>query len=358
MRGRVLAGLLAALSAIVLMVLIYIGSRSLKDFDAALIGYAVGTVVAATALVYRYSLWVQRPPTWRYFKGGWGTLLNGRTVWRVLAMLPKALFTDILAQTYILPRGRLRWFAHLCLFWGVMLSLAITLPLTFGWLRFTLVPPERLYQAWVFGIPLMRFPPEGMVGFLFFHALNFTAVLVIVGTVLFLWRRNTDAGLLATQVFNFDMVPLFMLLAISLSGLALTASTLFWEGHYYWFISLSHQVVVVVWLLSLPFGKFFHIVQRPATIGVKLYQNVSHDIGHYVPKNAPAEGDDQPARCARCGDELPSAQFIADLKATLRDLGQDYTLRDGQGVLQDYCPACKRILRGQAYYGYVGRRFL
>jgi hypothetical protein len=359
MRGRAPAGLLAALAAIVLMALIYLGSRGLKDFDSALVGYAVGTIVAAAALVYRYTLWVQRPSTWRYFKGGWGTLLNGRTAGRVLLMLPKAFFTDILAQTYILPRGKLRWFAHLCLFWGVMLSLAITLPLTFGWLRFTQVPPGPDYQAWVFGVPLMRFPAEALVGFLFFHALNFTAILVIVGAVLFLWRRNTDAGLLATQLFSFDMMPLFMLLGISLTGLALTASTLFWEGHYYWFISLTHQVFVVVWLLSLPFGKFFHIVQRPATIGVKLYQNVSHDIDHYAAENASrAQGVAEPSRCARCGDELPSAQFIADLKATLHDLGQQYALGDDLGALQDYCPACKRILRGQAYYQYLGKRFL
>lgn len=359
MRGRVPAGLLSALAAIILIVLIYLGSRGLKDFDSALIGYAVGTVVAAAALVYRYTLWVQRPSTWRYFKGGWGTLLSGRTFWRVLAMLPKAIFTDILAQTYILPRGKLRWFAHLCLFWGVMLSLAITLPLTFGWLRFTQVPPERIYQVWVFGIPLVQFPSEALVGFMFFHALNFTSILVIMGVVLFLWRRNTDAGLLATQLFSFDMLPLFMLLAISLTGLALTASTMFWEGQYYWFISLTHQVIVVVWLLWLPFGKFFHIIQRPATIGVKLYQNVSHDIDHYVTDHAPAaEGLAQSARCARCGDELPSAQFIADLKATLNDLGQHYALGGEHGSLQDYCPACKRILRGQAYYQYLGKRFL
>ena len=359
MRGRVSAGLLSALAVLVLMILIYVGSRGLKDFDSALIGYAVGTLVATAALVYRYALWIRRPSTWRYFKGGWGTLLSGRSLGRVIVMLPKAFFTDILAQTYILPRGKVRWFAHLCLFWGVILSLAITLPLTFGWMRFTQVPPGPNYQAWVFGIPLMRFPAEALVGFLFFHALNFTSILVIIGVVLFLWRRNTDAGLLATQLFSFDMLPLFMLLAISLTGLALTASTMFWEGHYYWFISLTHQVTVVVWMLQLPFGKFFHIIQRPATIGVKLYQNVSHDIDHYVTDTkTPAVTLAQEARCARCGDELPSAQFIADLKATLHDLGQHYTLGGEGGSLQDYCPACKRILRGQAYYRYVGKRFL
>src|SRR5438045_5627732 len=41
----------------VLILLIVIGSRGLRDFDAALIGYAVGSVFALAALVYRYTLW-------------------------------------------------------------------------------------------------------------------------------------------------------------------------------------------------------------------------------------------------------------------------------------------------------------
>jgi hypothetical protein len=47
------------------------GSRRLQDFDSALIGYAVATVFASAALVYRYSVWITRPPTWRYFVAGW-----------------------------------------------------------------------------------------------------------------------------------------------------------------------------------------------------------------------------------------------------------------------------------------------
>ena len=72
-------------------------------------------------------------------------------------------------------------------------------------------------------------------------------------------------GCCVTQRFGFDLMPLVLLFAIAVTGLALTASSLWWEGRYYWFISLTHQVVVVAWLLSLPFGKFFHIVQRPAS---------------------------------------------------------------------------------------------
>jgi hypothetical protein len=46
------------------------------------------------------------------------------------------------------------------------------------------------------------------------------------------------------------------------------------------------------------------------------------------------------------------------LKATLADLGQRYELGDGVGALHDYCPTCKRVLRGQAYYRLMGNRFV
>jgi hypothetical protein len=183
-----------------------------------------------------------------------------------------------------------------------------------------------------------------------FHALDFTAVLLLIGVGLALWRRTTDAGLLATQRFGFDLMPLILLFAIAVTGLALTGSSLLWEGQYYWFISLSHQLVVVVWLISLPFAKFFHIVERPATIGITLYQTVNQDL-----ERGSTESAGTP--CARCGEALPSAQFVADLKATLDDLGQRYDL-DGHGNLQDYCPTCKRVLRGQAYFELMGKRFV
>jgi hypothetical protein len=157
--------------------------------------------------------------------------------------------------------------------------------------------------------------------------------------------------MLATQRFGFDLLPLVLLAAISITGLALTASSMFWEGHYYWFISLVHQVVVVAWLLMLPFGKFFHIVQRPATIGVTLYQATNQEIPHY------AGAPERQGACVRCGEALPSARFVADLKATLADLGQRYDL-DEFGMLQDYCPTCKRTLRGEAYFQRMGKQFL
>ncbi len=354
-RRELLAAALAILAAVVLVAFIYLGSRGLKDFDSALIGYAVGTVFAVAGLVYRYVLWLGRPPTWRYFRAGWRYFLSWRNFRRYTLLIPRAWWTDILAQTFIRHRSARRWIAHLCIFWGVVLSCAITFPLTFGWIRFTFRPPDH-YEARLVNVRVLVFPVESAIGFVIFHALDFTALLLLVGLAIVLWRRTTDAGLVLTQRFGFDLMPLVLLFAIAVTGLALTASSLWWEGRLYWFISLTHQVAVVAWLLMLPFGKFFHIIERPATIGVTLYQTVNQDVQHYGAPPQPTEAAGQ--RCRRCGGELPSAQFIADVQATLRDLGQRYDLGHGLGNLQDYCPTCKRVLRGQAYFRLLGDRFL
>jgi hypothetical protein len=349
-RRELPAASLAGLAALVLLLLIYVGSRGLRDFDSALIGYAVATVFATAAIVYRYTLWIVRPPTWRYFKAGWANFLSWRNFRRYTLLIPRAWWTDIFGQTFILKRGLRRWVAHMSIFWGVMLSLAVTLPLTFGWIRFTLVPPDD-YQLWFFGVPLFVFPVEARTGFALFHALDWTAFLLILGVGLALWRRVTDVGLLATQRLSWDLVPLVLLFAIAVTGLGLTASSLWWEGRFYWFLSLTHQVTVVVWLLSIPFGKFFHVVQRPASIGVTLYQTVNQDVEHYGQRQ-------QTGACRRCGTALPSRQFVDDVKATLRDLRMDFDFGGGRGWLQEYCPTCKRVLRGQAYYQVMGKRFL
>ncbi len=350
MRRELPAATISALGAGLLILLIFLGSRGFADFDAALIGYAVAVVFATAALIYRYTLWITRPPTWLYFKAGWRAFLSWRNFRRYTLLIPIAWWTDIFGQTFILKRGILRWVMHMCIFWGVFLSLLITLPLTFGWIRFTLVPPDN-YLLWLVGVPLFQFPIEAGTGFAIFHALDFTAALLVVGVGIALWRRITDLGLLTTQRLGFDLAPLVLLLAIAVTGLALTASSLWWEGKFYWFISLTHQAVVVAWLLSIPFGKFFHIVQRPASIGVTLYQAVNQQIQHY--------GGEAPAgRCPGCGHPLPSARFVVDLKESLVDLRQDYELGDQRGWLQDYCPTCKRVMRGKAYFQLMGRQFL
>jgi hypothetical protein len=104
----------------------------------------------------------------------------------------------------------------------------------------------------------------------------------------------------------------------------------------YSFIALSHEAVVIMTLFYLPFGKLFHVVQRPASIGVELYQRRSREMPQ--------------AACARCGTEFVSEMWLGDLKEVIGKLGFDYAMADGR-TLQDYCPRCKRVMRGLAYAG-------
>lgn len=80
----------------------------------------------------------------------------------------------------------------------MILSCCIIFPLTFGWLRFTLAGTDH-YQLWFFGLPMFRFAIEGVIGFLLFHGLDITAVILIVGLGIALKRRLEDVGLRTTQ---------------------------------------------------------------------------------------------------------------------------------------------------------------
>ncbi|MBI2946955.1 MAG: hypothetical protein HYY23_04870, partial [Verrucomicrobia bacterium] len=64
-------GMLSGLAvALALAAGIYVGSHGLKHFDRAVMGYAVGSVLAAFAVAYRFAVWVQRPPSRMYFVRG------------------------------------------------------------------------------------------------------------------------------------------------------------------------------------------------------------------------------------------------------------------------------------------------
>jgi hypothetical protein len=143
-----------------------------------------------------------------------------------------------------------------------------------------------------------------------------------------------DRGALAVQSFAMDFFPLVVLFAISVTGLALTASTLWLRGQFYGFLSILHAITVIAGLLFLPFGKFFHIFQRPAQLGVKLYLE------------AGSEGEG--ALCARCGERFASQMHVDDLAVVLRQLGFDYRMPGPAGHWQQVCPACKRTALARA----------
>src|SRR6266550_6881159 len=145
----ILVGILAAAA---LTLLIALGSRGFHWFDAALIGYAVATIFATAAVTYKYTFWLARPPTGRYWRRSWQLFLSYANFRRYSVLIPAAI-GDLFAQTFIRRRGLYRWITHQCIFWGVILSCLITFPLTFGWLRFT-EAGTNLYRIWFFGFGL------------------------------------------------------------------------------------------------------------------------------------------------------------------------------------------------------------
>lgn len=325
--------LLALFASAGLTLLIVIGSRNLEHYDAALFGYTVASVVAFGALVFRYAIWINRPATRVYWKRGWQLFRDRK---RLLANTGSAAATiskNLVEQRFIFKRGVSRWLMHFLIMWGCILSALITFPLVFGWVHFKLEGAEG-YRPYVFGFPLPSMQGRELLAWVTFHALDFTAIMVIAGCAIAIHRRLRDRGAIALQQYMLDFVPHLLLISISVTGLMLTVSSLWLAGYMYYFIALSHQALVIMTLFYLPFGKLFHIVQRPASIGVELYQRRSREMPQ--------------AACARCGVEFIGQMWVDDLKKVVDELGFDYRMPNGK-TLQDYCPRCKRIMRGLAY---------
>ena len=318
----------ATMSTGILVAAIIVGSRNLENFDAALVIYTFACVFSWWGVTYHYYIWLQKPPTQLFWRRGWEMFWKGgipRSTVRALALSGR----NIAWQTFIYRRSRSRWWMHQFLFWGCLLAAAITFPLVFGWIYFESAPNDQMtYVSYLFGFPVMSFKLRTIVSWVIFHGLDFAAVLVLAGIALSLWRRMLDRGAQAVQSFGMDFLPIILLFAISITGLALTASTLWGRGAFYGFLSILHAITVIAALLFLPFGKFFHIFQRPAQIGVKFYQ---------------AAGDkDEGAFCGRCGQRFASRMHIDDLRLVLSQLDFDYTVPGPAGHWQQLCPACKR----------------
>lgn len=103
----------------------------------------------------------------------------------------------------------------------------------------------------------------------------------------------------------------------------------FFEGAGHWPITLTHQFLVIMMILYLPFGKLFHVIERPASLGVELYYAVGPESGMKT--------------CARCGRPFGMELHIADVKTALKDVGYTFWLPQEGHHWQDYCPRCKRV---------------
>jgi hypothetical protein len=333
--SRLRASLWGLVVMAILAALIIAGSRNLSHFDAALVCYTFATLFATFGIVYRYAMWLQRPPTRMYWRRGWEVFLSPAALPRNLALVVRRAVVEFAGNRFIFRRGVLRGAAHWLIMWGCLVAAAITFPLVWGWIHFETVPGDvDRYRTVLFGLPAGDFPVRSFIAFVVFHALVWASFLVIAGVMLAFRRRMIDHGAAATQQFGEDMLPLVLLLGISVTGLMLTVSYTWMRGYAYSFLAILHALTVIATLLWLPFGKLFHIFQRPAQLGVSFYKDA-------------AERGAQ-ARCARCTRPYAGSAMVRDLITVERELGFRYELHGPADHYQRICPRCRRALFGLA----------
>jgi hypothetical protein len=117
-----------------------VGSRNLAHFDAALVGYTFAVLFATFAITYRYSMWLQRPPTALFLKRGWQVFFRRKYLAGNIAHWFARVPAEFGANLFILRRDRFRWGAHMLIMWGCIAAVGITFPLVFGWVHFETLP--------------------------------------------------------------------------------------------------------------------------------------------------------------------------------------------------------------------------
>lgn len=326
--------LVSTLATLCLVASIFVGSRNLGNFDPALVAYLFGCIFACFGVTYRYTVWLQRPPTWRYFSRGWTIFFSRRMMvygWELVSHF----VVHFLGQRFIRRRGRDIGRGHMLMAWGCLLAFAVTFPLVFGWIHFGLKPGGiDTYEVYTFGFKTMEFPLHTWMAELIFNALNWSAILVIAGVMLLIRRRLTHAGQIAVQTFEGDWLPLLLLLAISVTGVGISLDYKLMEGRAHQFMAITHAMTVILFLLWLPFGKFYHIIQRPAQLGIAIYRRAGTDGPQAV--------------CPHTHQVFTSQMQVDDLKAVTAEIGCDFRRKDGSSHL-DYSPRGKRALLARAH---------
>lgn len=314
---------------IILVFTVWLGTGNFIHFDMALLGYLLSSLIFAIGLTIRMCSWLLRPATHQVVKRSFQNLKTKKRTKRNLSSIIKTAVDNIILQKFIFKRGIYRGVQHMFIAWGCIGSFAITFGLTFGWMHFDLVDPET-YQIIVMGVPTMKMAAHGLLAEMIYNGLNITASMVLIGVSMALARRIASKDVQVTQRAEFDLFPLYLLLAVTLSGLLLTVSYTFLQGWGHHYMTLIHQVTVVIMLIYFPFGKLFHLPIRPLATAVPM--NYQEEV----------KVDSRP--CKKCGTTYSSDDQIADVKAILGAQSFDLQLADGS-YLADYCPSCRRRIR-------------
>ncbi|MBY0279283.1 hypothetical protein K2Z84_28445 [Candidatus Binatia bacterium] len=319
----------AAAATAALLLAIYVGSGRLAHLDRALLGYLGASVVAFAGATYRASAFWRRPPSAFYARMLAAALLRALRDPSALRVVLQSASSDLLAQSFVARRARVRWIGHLLLSLGTLASFAITLPLVFGWLHFAAAGPDR-YRAVVLGLPTASFAVEGAVGWLAFHGLSLAGSAVLVGTLVFLTLRLRQRALPGVAT-SFHLAPLVLLLIVAATGLALPATR--HAPRLFDVASAAHEVAVIVLLAAIPFSKLHHVLIRPLQLGARVVQRTGDRVA-----------------CAVCGGPLaPRAQ---------RDAVR--TLLEARGLAVDAldcCPSCRRLRLATTQAALVGAQF-
>jgi hypothetical protein len=318
----------AALAAGLMIAAIYFGSGRLAHFDAALAGYCGATVIACFATAYQVAALWQRRASAFYGRVLLSALRRPRQVWLVVRTAGR----DIAAQRFIARRSRVRWLAHMLLAWGTLIGCGVTLPLVWGWLHFE-IAGDRLYRAMLFSLPVARFATDGVLGWLIFHALHLAAAAVVLGATCFLLARartRRQPGV----IDGFHLVPLLLLLAVALSGLALPVAA--HTGRAWFHIAaIGHEATVIALLVALPYGKLIHLFIRPLHLGAQLMRSQSRAAAH----------------CGRCQAAMAPAVQLQGVEAMLAERGFRF-----EGY-QQLCPTCRRTQLAAVHSHLLGAQF-
>jgi hypothetical protein len=311
-----------------LIILVFIGTRMFTHIDMNLYGYMVGTIVFIGGFFYRFIAWGERPPTKIIIKKGLKLLFRKST--------PKTSVEHLATYNFIWNRGIYRWTQHLLLGWGCILSCFVTFPLVFGWMYFTM-QDNGYYTIVVMGIDVMKIKADGIIGFLSYNALNFTAMMVIAGVSMALYRRIKNMQARAEQNFTYDFLPLYLLLFISITGLLLTFMNVFLHGAGQPIMSIIHQFSVIITLIYLPFGKLAHIPFRPMSVLAKNYRE------HYA--------EQAMKECKVCGEKFVSNEQSKDVIQVLGMNEIEFKMNQG-AHLAELCLPCRRKYRIAQFAGF------
>lgn len=161
-------------------------------------------------------------------------------------VLAENLTIDVLYQKSIADCSKMRWFAHLAMFWG-FIGLAITTTLD------AIMNPAAG--------PLGLFSPIRILG-------NLSGVFFVVGVSISLARRVAVADVRKNSTVG-DTVFLSLLILTGVTGFITEIFSQFnfvtADSFSYWL----HLILVAALLASAPFTKFVHAIGRPILLLVK-----------------------------------------------------------------------------------------